>query len=168
MDLKLKFGGREKKNAVTLQIACNCGKSAGRARYLTFRSCSSWNFVGFHQSNNYFLNFNLTNARYHCFVVCSFFCCDLSVGEMLNALFTTNWMWAKNSTHKYMARTIMIEWSRRVVSIVACCHRVKFCELTDRALRSQHFVHKEQNRSSIFWPYIFMIKCFKNKSDGIT
>jgi len=31
----------------------------------------------------------------------------------------------------------IIEWSRRVISIVACCHNVKLCALSARAFRPQ-------------------------------
>ena len=41
---------------------------------------------------------------------------------------TPIYMWCKQST---------IEWSQRVISIVACCHSVKLCALVARAFRSQ-------------------------------
>ena len=50
-------------------------------------------------------------------------CCNLSVGAALNVRFTTNmaltWKWRKQA---------IIEWSRRMYSIVACCH-VKLAHL---------------------------------------
>ena len=57
----------------------------------------------------------------------------------LNVQFTTNGMCAKNNTHIYcMWRELaVIEWSRRVISIVACCHSVKLCALAAQAFRSQ-------------------------------
>jgi len=36
-----------------------------------------------------------------------------------------------------VARKAIIEWSRRVISIVACCHSVKLCALPARDFRSQ-------------------------------
>jgi len=47
------------------------------------------------------------------------YCCNLSVGVALNVRFTTNGMCAKNNTHTYVARTSIIEWSRRAISY--CC-----------------------------------------------
>jgi len=49
-------------------------------------------------------------------------CCNLSVGVALNLRFTTNEMYAKNSTRIWMREQATIEWSRWVISIVACCH----------------------------------------------
>jgi len=44
-------------------------------------------------------------------------------------------MCAKNNTH-WREQAVM-EWSRRVASVVACCHSVKLCALAARAFRSQ-------------------------------
>jgi len=42
---------------------------------------------------------------------------------------TPIYVWRKQAT---------VEWSRRVISIVACWHSVKLCALAARAFRSQH------------------------------
>jgi len=72
---------------------------------------------------------------------CSCICLIESVATSrlaLNVRFTTNGMYAKNNTHMYMWREQAItKLSRRVISIVACCHSVKLCELPARAFRSQ-------------------------------
>jgi len=44
-------------------------------------------------------------------------------------------MCAKNNTH-WREQAVM-EWSRRVASVVACCHSVKLCAFAARAFRSQ-------------------------------
>jgi len=44
----------------------------------------------------------------------------------------------------YMRREqAIIEWARRVISIVACCHTVKLCTLAARAFRSQQTHYSE-------------------------
>ena len=46
---------------------------------------------------------------------------------------------AQTATHKYMWREQeKIEWSHRIISIVACCHSVKPCTFAARAFWSQH------------------------------
>ena len=45
----------------------------------------------------------------------------------------------EDNTDIYVART---RWSRRVNSIVACCHSVKLCALAARDFRSQHHQHE--------------------------
>ena len=53
-------------------------------------------------------------------------------------------------THKHMWREqAIIEWSRRVISVVACCHSMKLCELAARAFRSQQ---KKYASLSFTWP----------------
>jgi len=54
-------------------------------------------------------------------------CCNLSVGVALNVWFTTNGMCAKNNIIYTWREQAIIEWSRRVNSIVACCHNAKLC-----------------------------------------
>jgi len=66
-------------------------------------------------------------------------CCNLSVDVALNLWFTTNGMCAKNKIHIYMwHEQAKIEWLRRMIFIVACCHSVKLCALAARDFRSQH------------------------------
>ena len=65
------------------------------------------------------------------------YCCNLSVGVA--------WMCdsprtgcARRTTPIYTWREQAItEWSRRMISIVVCCHSVKLCALATRAFRSQ-------------------------------
>jgi len=64
-------------------------------------------------------------------------CCNLFAGVALNVRFTTNGMWAKNNTIYMWREQAIIEWSRRVISIVACCHSVKLCAHAALAFRSQ-------------------------------
>jgi len=46
---------------------------------------------------------------------------------------------AQMATHKYMWREqAIIEWSRQVISIIACGHSVKLCALAVRGFWSQH------------------------------
>ena len=62
-----------------------------------------------------------------------------SVGVALNVRFTTNGMCAKNYTIYIWREQAIIEWSRRVISIVACCHSAKLCALAARDFRSQQW-----------------------------
>jgi len=55
----------------------------------------------------------------------------------LNVWFTTNGMCAKKNTAYRWREQAIIEWSWRVISIVACCHSVKLCAHVARAFRSQ-------------------------------
>jgi len=64
-------------------------------------------------------------------------CCNLSVGVALNAPFTTNGMCAKSNMIHMSCGQAIIKWSRRVISMVACCHSVKLCALAARAFLSQ-------------------------------
>jgi len=56
------------------------------------------------------------------------------------------WKWdspqmgcAQRATHKYIWREqTIIEWSRRVISIIACCHSLKLCAISVQAFWSQH------------------------------
>jgi len=67
------------------------------------------------------------------------YCCNFSAGVALNALFTMNGMCAKNNTMYMWRKQAIIKWSRRVNSIVACCHSAKLCALAARAFGSQHY-----------------------------
>ena len=60
--------------------------------------------------------------------------CNLAVGIVLNVRFTMNEMRMKNNTHLYVTWTSNIS----VISIVVCCHMVKFCTLNAQALRLHH------------------------------
>jgi len=66
-------------------------------------------------------------------------CCSLSVVLALNVWFTTKRMCIKSNTQIFMWREqAIIEWSRQVISIVACCNSVKLCALAAWAFWSQH------------------------------
>ena len=65
-------------------------------------------------------------------------CCNLSCGVALNVWFTTNGMCAKNNNLYMWHEQAIIEWSRRVISIAACCHGAKLCANAARDFRSQH------------------------------
>jgi len=70
------------------------------------------------------------------------FWCDYSVATTRlvlrwNARFTTNGMCPKNNTIYRWHEQAIIEWSRCVNSIVACCHSAKLCAHAARAFRSQ-------------------------------
>ena len=64
-------------------------------------------------------------------------CCNLSGGVALIVWFTTNGMCAKNKNIYAWCEQGIIEWSRRVISIVACCHGAKLCAYAARDFRSQ-------------------------------
>ena len=61
----------------------------------------------------------------------------LSVDVALNVRFTKNGMCAKNNTTYMWREQAIIQWARRVISIVACCHNAKLCALSAGAFRSQ-------------------------------
>jgi len=65
-------------------------------------------------------------------------CCNLPGGVALNVRFTTYGMRAKNNTVYTWREQAIIEWSRRVISIVVCCHSLKLCAHAARPFRSQH------------------------------
>ena len=65
-------------------------------------------------------------------------CCNLSGGVALIAWFTTNRVCAKNKNIYPWREQAIIEWSRRVISIVACCRSAKLCAHAARDFRSQH------------------------------
>jgi len=71
------------------------------------------------------------SALGHCY------CCNLSGGVALIVWFTTNGMCAKNKISSMWREQAIIEWSRRVISIVACCHSVKLCAHAARDFLSQ-------------------------------
>ena len=74
-------------------------------------------------------------------------CCNLSVDVVLKVRFTTTGC-ALRVTPIYMWREqAIIEWSRRVISIIACWHCVKLCALATRASRSQHKKYKPTSLS---------------------
>ena len=68
------------------------------------------------------------------------------------------WRWMCDSPRTGCARRItptylwreqaIIEWSRPVISIVACCHSVKLCALAARAFRPQHHENQRIIRKS--------------------
>jgi len=65
-------------------------------------------------------------------------------------------MWCKQA---------IIQWSRWVISIVACCHSVKLCALAPRPFRAQHytllFLVYEQNREKRWHRYLLHTVCGK-------
>ena len=63
---------------------------------------------------------------------------NLSVDVALIVWFTTNGMCSKNNNIYTWREQAIIEWSRRVNSIVACCHSAKLCAHAARAFRSHH------------------------------
>jgi len=63
-------------------------------------------------------------------------CCNLSGSVALIVWFTTNGMCAKNK-NTCMWCEQAIEWSRRVISIAACCHGAKLWAHAARDFRSQ-------------------------------
>ena len=60
-------------------------------------------------------------------------CCNLSSGVALNVWFTTNGMYVKNNNIYMWRDQAIIEWSRRVISTVACCHSAKLSSHAARA-----------------------------------
>ena len=64
-------------------------------------------------------------------------CCNPSGGVALIVWFTTNGMCAKNKNIYAWCEQAIIEWSRRVISIVACCHGAKLCAHATQDFRSQ-------------------------------
>jgi len=67
------------------------------------------------------------------------YCCNLSGGVGLNVWFTTNGTCVKKSTIYMWRQQAIIEWSRRVISIVAYCHSAQLCAHAARDFRSQHY-----------------------------
>ena len=68
------------------------------------------------------------------------YCCNLSGGVALIVWFTTNGLCAKNKNICMWREQAIIEWSRRVISIVACCHGAKLCAHAAWDFRSQHYL----------------------------
>jgi len=65
-------------------------------------------------------------------------CCNLSGGVALIVWFTTNGMCAKNKNICMWREQAKMEWSRRVIFVVACCHGAKLCAHAARDFRLQH------------------------------
>jgi len=72
---------------------------------------------------------------------------------------------AQWATHKYIWREqAIIEWSRRVISIIACCHSVKLCALVVQGFWSQQkkytsssfacLIHENGQRWTCTWIWI--------------
>jgi len=85
------------------------------------------------------------------------YCCNLSGGVALIVWFTTNGMCAKNKNICMWREQAIIEWSRRVISIVACCHSAKLCAHAARDFRSQQYKTPAKNLNKFsasfsFWP----------------
>jgi len=72
-------------------------------------------------------------------------CCNLSGGVALIVWFTTNGMCAKNKNICMWREQAIIEWSRRVISVVAC-HGAKLCVHAARDFRSQQNHLKGSNK----------------------
>jgi len=66
-------------------------------------------------------------------------CCNLSGGVALIVWFTTNRICANNKSIYVWREQAIIEWSRRVISIVACCLGVKLCAYAARDFRLQQY-----------------------------
>ena len=66
-------------------------------------------------------------------------CCNLSADVALNAQFTMNRICTKNNTTYMWREQAIIEWSRCVISSVACCHSVKLCAHAAWAFWLQHY-----------------------------
>jgi len=66
-------------------------------------------------------------------------CCNHSGGVALIVWFTTNRMCAKNKNIFTWREQAIKEWSRRVISIVACCHSATLCAHAARDFRSQQY-----------------------------
>jgi len=66
-----------------------------------------------------------------------YYCCNLSGGVALIVWFTMNGMCVKNKNTCMWREQAIIEWSRQVISIVACCHGAKLCAHATRDFRSQ-------------------------------
>ena len=63
--------------------------------------------------------------------------CNHSVGVVWNAWFATNGMYVKTTSIYKCRKHAEIEWARRGISIVACCHSVKLCILAAWVFQSQ-------------------------------
>jgi len=62
-------------------------------------------------------------------------------GMLLQPLLALHWMRVCEEQHSYTRREqAIIEWSRQVNSIVACCHSIKLCAHAARAFRLQHYL----------------------------
>ena len=84
------------------------------------------NFAGLETENSIFEDARENRERTH-LVSIKPECCNLSGGVALIVRFTTNGMCVKNNTIHMWREQAIIEWSRRVISIVACCHGAKLC-----------------------------------------
>ena len=69
------------------------------------------------------------NVRSVRFVVKRGCCCNLFGGVALIVWFTTNGMCAKNKNICMWREQAIKEWSRRVISVVACCHGANFVHM---------------------------------------
>ena len=80
---------------------------------------------------------------------------NLSSGVARNARFTTNRMCAKNNTTYMWCEQAIMEWSRRVASIAACCHSVKFCGLAGFLIATEQPFRPCPSRAKpdIFFPF---------------
>ena len=82
--------------------------------------------------------FNSTWARLMNFFRSSAATSRLALSMALNVRFNTHEMWATNHTQTYCMwckQAIIV--MRRVISVVACCHRAKLCAQATRAFLSQ-------------------------------
>jgi len=87
-------------------------------------------------------------------------CCNLSGGVALIVWFTTNGMCAKNKNISMWREQAIIEWSRRVISIVACCHGAKLCAHAARDFRLQQCKFSVCTVSlMVMLCWIFRIRC---------
>ena len=85
------------------------------------QDCTRLNFL-------YFENHHWNGLRKFLLFQCDYFnCCNLSSGIALNVWFATNEMCTKKNTTFMWREQAIIEWSRHMNSIVACCHSAKLC-----------------------------------------
>jgi len=67
-------------------------------------------------------------------------CCNLSGGVAWNVWFTMNKMCVKKNTIHMWREQAILEWSRRLISIVAFCHSAKLCADAARDFRSEQYL----------------------------
>jgi len=88
------------------------------------------------------------------------YCCNFSAGVALNARFITNGMCAKNNTVYMWRKQGIIEWSPRVISVVARCHGAKLCAYAARAFRSQQYRTSEFPFPCMHWQRVLFGKAW--------
>jgi len=83
----------------------------------------------------------------------SLYCCNLSGCAALNVWFTMNGIFVKKNTIYMWREQAKMDWSRRVISIVFCCHSANLCAHAARDFRSQQYIWAlSQTISLIYHP----------------